>query len=138
MDKKTITVQALIHAPVEKVWKLYTEPRHITKWNNASDDWHTPRAENNVKVGGKFLFRMEAKDKSAGFDFSGMYDEVQKHKVIAYTMGDGRKAKVMFNETSGKTDVKITFDAEATNPIELQRNGWQAILNNFKEYVESN
>src|SRR5947207_8159342 len=94
--KTSITIESTIKAPVEKVWKLWTSPEHITKWNNASDDWHTPRAENDLRVGGKFLSRMEAKDGSFGFDFGGEYDEVKTNKRITYTMGDGRKVEVTF------------------------------------------
>lgn len=135
--KSTITVQAAINAPVEKVWDLYTQPEHITKWNNASEDWHTPRAENDLRVGGKFLSRMEAKDGSVGFDFEGIYDEVKKHERIAYTMGDGRKTSIAFTRNSAITKVEVTFEAETVNTLELQKNGWQAILNNFKKYAES-
>jgi len=134
---KTITIQASINAPVEKVWKFYTEPEHITQWNNASDDWHTPSAKNDLKTGGKFVFRMEAKDGSKGFDFEGKYDEVKNHKLISYSMSDGRKVKITFNQEGPKTKVITTFDPENENPIEIQRDGWQSILNNFKNYVES-
>ena len=127
-NKETITVQATVKAPAKKVWKLYTGTEHVTHWNNASDDWHTPRAENDLKAGGKFLFRMEAKDGSAGFDFSGVYDEVETNKLIAYTMDDGRKAK---------TTIAVTFEAENENSIEMQRSGWQAILDNFKKYADA-
>jgi uncharacterized protein YndB with AHSA1/START domain len=136
--KKPITIEALIKAPVEKVWGFWTAPEHIMRWNNASDDWHTPRAENDLRPGGKFLSRMEAKDGSAGFDFVGTYDEVKKNELIAYTMGDGRKVKVVFANDRSGTKVVETFDPEDTNPVEMQRGGWQAILNNFKKYVESN
>lgn len=132
-----ITVKAVINAPMEKVWKLWTTPKDIMKWNNASDDWHTPRAENDLRSGGKFLYRMEAKDGSFGFDFAGVYDEVKRNELIAYTMGDGRKAKVTFTKNGdAQTEIVETFDAEGTNPVELQRDGWQAILNNFKKYAE--
>ena len=135
--RKAITVQAVINAPVEKVWKLWTDPEHITKWNTASDDWHTPRAENNLRVGGKFLYRMEAKDGSFGFDFVGVYDEIKRNEFIAYTIEDGRKVRVTFTKNNEKTRVVETFEAESTNPIEMQRDGWQAILNYFKKYVEA-
>jgi uncharacterized protein YndB with AHSA1/START domain len=138
---KTIIIEANIIAHVNKVWKLYTLPEHIIKWNNASDDWHTPRAENSLKVGGRFLFRMEAKDGSAGFDFNGTYDEVKTNELIAYTIEGGRKVIITFTKTgTGKksqTNVKIAFEAEKENSIELQRSGWQSILDNFKRYVES-
>lgn len=133
-----ITVEALINAPLEKVWIFWTNPAHIVKWNNASDDWHTPRAENDLRTGGKFLSRMEAKDGSAGFDFVGIYDKVLTHSLIEYTMEDGRKVKIEFADVNGATKVTETFDAETQNSVELQRNGWQSILNNFKKYTENN
>ena len=137
-NKTAITIENTIKAPAAKVWKLWTDPQHITKWNNASDDWHTPRAENDLRPGGKFLSRMEAKDGSFGFDFWGVYDEVKNLELIEYTMGDGRKARVEFSGNENQTRVIETFDPEDTNSIELQRGGWQAILDNFKKYVESN
>lgn len=133
----TITVEAVVHAPVENVWSYWTEPKHITQWNNASDDWHTPFAENDLRVGGKFVSRMEAKDGSVGFDFGGVYDEVSLHESIAYTMGDGRKVKVAFARQDNDTRVVESFDAEETHPIEMQQAGWQAILDNFKKYAEA-
>jgi uncharacterized protein YndB with AHSA1/START domain len=134
--KKTIRVQAVINAPVEKVWQLYTAPEHITQWNYASDDWHTPRAENDLKPGGKFLYRMEAKDGSFGFDFYGTYKEVKTSELIAYAIGDRRKVMVTFTENKKETYIEIQFEAESTHSIEMQRSGWQAILDNFKKYVE--
>src|SRR4051812_10411958 len=131
-----ITVETTVQTSVEKVWALWTEPTHITKWNTASDDWHTPHAENDLRVGGKFLSRMEAKDGSFGFDFGGIYDEVLLHKVIAYTLGDGRKVNITFQGQDNETEVIVTFDAETENPIEFQQQGWQAILDNFKKYAE--
>jgi uncharacterized protein YndB with AHSA1/START domain len=131
-----ITVKTTIDAPTERVWKYWTEPKHITKWNNASDDWHTPFAENDLQAGGKFLSRMEAKDGSFGFDFEGIYDEVKLYEVISYTMADGRKVTITFAAVDDKTEVIEIFDAEDTNSIELQQNGWQAILDNFRKYVE--
>ena len=136
-ERTRITVETTINAPVEKVWECWTEPRHITQWNQASDDWHTPRAENDLRAGGKFLSRMEAKDGSWGFDFSGQYDTVETHKQIAYTMDDGRKVQVLFAAQNDKTTVTETFDAEQTHPVAMQQEGWQAILNNFKNYVEA-
>jgi len=137
-EKKTITVQAVINAHVEQVWKLYTEPEHVTKWNNASNDWYTPRAENDLKVGGKFLYRMEAKDGSSGFDFDGTYKQVKTNELIVYSISDGRKVEVIFTkEDDARTKMAATFEAESTNPVEMQRDGWQAILNNFKKYVET-
>ncbi len=131
-----ITVVAHINAPIEKVWEYYNLPEHITKWNNASEDWHTPRAENDLRVGGKFVFRMEAKDESMGFDFGGIYDEIEEKKLIKYTIDDGRKVVVEFTGNAKETKVVINFEAENENPVERQREGWQAILNNFKKYVE--
>lgn len=136
MANKTITVEATIKAPVEKIWKYWTMPEHIKQWNKASDDWHTPYAENDVRTGGKFLSRMEAKDKSVGFDFGGVYDEVKDHKLIAYTIGDGRKVKIIFSGDKNETKITETFEAENQNPVEMQRSGWQAILDNFKKYTE--
>lgn len=138
MEPAKITIQAVIHAPVEKVWQYWNEPDHITKWNHASDDWHSPYAENDLRAGGRFLFRMEAKDGSFGFDFSGTYDEVVSHERISYTLDDGRKVQITFQSQNGKTEVIETFEAETTHPAELQKQGWQAILNNFKAYVEQN
>lgn len=137
-NKKTaITVENTINAPVEKVWEYWNGPEHITKWASASDDWHTTRAENDLRTGGNFLSRMEAKDGSFGFDFGGIYDDVQPHKYIAYTMGDGRKVQISFSVQGNETKVSETFEAEDTNPIEMQRGGWQAILDNFKKYTET-
>ena len=136
VNKIDITVTAAIKAPLEKVWKLWTEPGHITKWNNASKDWYTPNAENDLKVGGKFLYRMEARDGSFGFDFGGTYDEVNQNKLIAYTLGDGRKVKIMFLSKGRETEIVETFEAEEENSIDMQRDGWQAILNNFRDYAE--
>jgi uncharacterized protein YndB with AHSA1/START domain len=135
-EKTVIAIEAMINAPIEKVWDYFTKPEHITKWNNASDDWHTPRAANDLRAGGNFVFRMEAKDGSFGFDFGGIYDVVNANKYIEYTMGDGRKAQVIFTANGNTTQVDESFEAESTNSIELQKNGWQAILNNFKKYVE--
>ena len=137
-NKTQITVKNTVKAPVEKVWQYWTAPEHITKWNHASDDWHSPSAENDLRTGGKFSARMEAKDGSMGFDFAGVYDEVKPHQRIAYTLGDGRKVKVDFTSNGNDTDVSETFEAEDIHSIEMQRGGWQAILDNFKKYVESN
>ena len=136
-EKITITVEATINAPVEKVWNLWTYPVHIVHWNNASDDWHTPKAENDLRVGGKFLSRMEAKDGSWGFDFEGEYSSVELHRQIMYAMADGRKVEVFFTAKGNETVIIENFDAEETNSIEMQQAGWQAILDNFKKYVEA-
>jgi uncharacterized protein YndB with AHSA1/START domain len=135
-NQTKVTVQAVIQAPIEKVWRCWTEPDHITKWNQASEDWHAPRAENDLRVGGKFLTRMEAKDGSMGFDFFGTYDVVKRHEEISYTLGDGRKVQITFVDQGNETKVVETFDAESTHPIAFQQAGWQAILDNFKKYAE--
>ncbi|SMF28123.1 Uncharacterized conserved protein YndB, AHSA1/START domain [Paenibacillus barengoltzii] len=132
-----VTVQTVIQAPVEKVWGCWTEPQHITKWNQASEDWHSPRSENDLRPGGKFLTRMEAKDGSEGFDFGGVYDDVKTHEFISYTMGDGRRVEITFAAEGQGTKVVETFDAENTHPVEFQQAGWQAIMDNFKKYVEA-
>lgn len=137
-NKINITVQATINAPVEKVWQYWTTPEHITQWYNASDDWHAPRAENDVQVGGKFMTRMEAKDGSFGFDFNGIYDEVITNELISYTIEGGRKVSIVFDGNGNETTVTETFETENENPVEMQRGGWQAILDNFKKHVETN
>lgn len=137
-EKTVITVENTIDAPVAKVWEFWTKPEHIIKWCNASDDWHTPRAENDLKVGGKFASRMEAKDGSMGFDFGGVYDAVRTNEYIEYTMSDDRKVKINFSAQGNKTKVVESFEAENTHSIEMQQGGWQAILDNFKKYTEAN
>jgi uncharacterized protein YndB with AHSA1/START domain len=136
-NKVVITVEATVNAPISKVWECWTSPNHITKWCQASPDWHAPRAENDLREGGAFSTRMEAKDGSFGFDFGGVYSSVVVNEKIEYTIGDGRNVKILFDSTD--TGVKITesFDAESVNPVEMQQAGWQAILNNFKSYSES-
>ncbi len=136
--KTVITIENTVNAPVEKVWAYWSKPEHITKWNNASDDWHTPWAKNDLRVGGSFSSRMEAKDGSFGFEFAGVYDAVRTNEYIEYTMGDGRKVKTTFTGNGNTTKVVSSFEAEDTNSIELQRGGWQAILDNFKKYTENN
>lgn len=133
-----ITIGATVNAPVEKVWQFWGAPEHITKWNSPSPDWHTPYAENDLRTGGKFVSRMEAKDGSFGFDFGGVYDEVIPNKRIVYTMGDGRQAINDFISEGDQTRIVIVFDAEHENPIEFQQAGWQAILDSFKKYTEEN
>ena len=137
-DKTIITVENTINAPVEKVWQYWTKPEHITQWNNASDDWHTPRAENDLRPGGSFISRMEAKDGSFGFDFEGVYDAITTNEYIEYTIGDGRKVKITFTADGNKTKVVERFEAESTNSIEIQQGGWQNILDSFKKYTEAN
>lgn len=136
--KTIITVESTVNAPVEKVWNYWTKPEHITKWNNASDDWHTPWAKNDLRQGGSFVSRMEAKDGSMGFDFGGVYDVVRPNEYIEYTIGDGRKVKVNFTAQGNLTKLVESFEAESTNPTEMQRGGWQSILDNFKKYTEGN
>lgn len=133
-----ITVEATINAPVAKVWNIWNTPSDIIQWNSPDPSWHTPSSENDLRIGGKFKNRMEAKDGSFGFDFAGVYDQVELHKEISYTMGDGRKATTLFTEQDGKTKVETTFDAETENEPEMQKQGWQAILDNFAKYTESN
>lgn len=136
-EKTTITIEAMINAPVAKVWEHWTNPQHIIRWNNASDDWHTAWAENDLQEGGKFSSRMEARDGSMGFDFAGEYTKVDQHRSIEYRMGDDRFVQVDFEAEGDRTIVKEHFEAEQTHPIEMQRDGWQAILNNFKRHVEN-
>lgn len=133
-----VTVESIINAPVEKVWNFWSGPEHIKQWCSASPDWHVPMAENDLQVGGKFITRMEAKDGSFGFDFGGEYDQVKANDLIEYTMSDGRKVDIHFTANGNETKVIETFDAETTNPVEMQRSGWQAILDNFKKYTEEN
>lgn len=135
--KTSITVEATVNAPVEKVWSSWSRPEHITKWCQASDDWHAPHAENDLRTGGKFKTTMAAKDGSFSFDFDGVYTNVQHHRVIEYAIADGRKVKITFEANGNQTKVIETFEAEETNPVEMQRGGWQAILDNFKKYTES-
>lgn len=134
----TITVETIVQAPVGRVWELWTQPEHIKKWNSASEDWHTPTAENDLRAGGRFVSRMEAKDGSFGFDFGGVYDEVRLHEQISYTLDDGRKVNILFSTDGVGTKVVESFEAEGTNPIEMQQAGWQAIMDNFKAYAEAN
>lgn len=136
-DTSPITVETTVQAPIETTWRLWTEPGHITRWNNASDDWHTPRATVDLREGGRFMSRMEARDGSAGFDFGGTYTTVIPHEKLAYTMDDGRTVSVSFEDRQGATYIIETFDPETTNPREVQRQGWQAILDNFRTYAES-
>ncbi len=133
-----ITINAHINAPISKVWKYWNEPEHITHWAFASEDWAAPRAENDLRVGGTFVTRMEAKDGTAGFDFGGTYTAVEENKLIEYTMDDGRQVKSEFKEVANGTEVTTWFEPENQNTIEMQRGGWQAILNNFKKYTENN
>jgi uncharacterized protein YndB with AHSA1/START domain len=135
MQNTSITVETTVAAPVERVWQAYTSPDAIMQWNAASDDWHTTAATVDLRAGGAFSSRMEAKDGSVGFDFAGTYTEVVEHERIAYTLGD-RAAEVVFPTVPAGTTVRVTFDGESTHSIEQQRQGWQAILDSFLRYVE--
>jgi uncharacterized protein YndB with AHSA1/START domain len=136
-ERIKVTVQVTINASIETVWECWNDPVDIVKWYNASPDWHTPRATNDLSMGGKFNYRMEAKDGSMGFDFEGIYDFIDPYRQIDYTLGDERKVRIAFSTHNNTTEVVETFDAEEINSIELQQNGWQSILNNFKCFVES-
>ena len=135
MQSTPITVETTVAAPVDRVWRAYTTPEAITRWNAASDDWHTTAATVDLRPGGAFSSRMEAKDGSAGFDFAGTYTDVVEHERLAYTFGD-RTAEVVFRPVPAGTAVCMTFEGETTHPVEQQRQGWQAILDNFRRYVE--
>lgn len=136
-SETVITIEVAIKAPIIKIWESWTDPKHIIHWNNASYDWHTPRAENDLKVGGKFLSRMEARDGNMGFDFTGEYLKVEFHKHIEYKLEDGRIVNIIFKSNKDETTVTEVFEPEQENSIELQQAGWQAILDNFKRYVEA-
>lgn len=133
-----ITIAATVNADAKKVWNYYTQPEHITQWNFADPSWHCPSASNDMRPGGKYSARMEAIDGSFGFDFEAIYDEIIDGKSFTYTIPDGRQVSVTFNADGNKTAVTVTFDAENQNSPEMQKNGWQAILNNFKSYTEAN
>ena len=136
-EKTMVNIRTTIDAAIDKVWRLYMHPKHIVKWNQASADWHTPAAENDLRVGGRFLFRMESKDGTAGFDFSGIYTLVKKYKEIDYLLDDGRQVQVRFLPKGNETTINIHFEPEMMNTIRDQQEGWQAILNNFRDYVET-
>lgn len=137
MSPEKIIVKATIAANKQKVWDYYTQPEHITKWNFADSSWHCPFASNDLMIGGKYMARMEAKDGSFGFDFEAVYTNIKIGELIIYEFG-GRFAEIEFVESNGLTEVIINFDPETENPLELQQNGWQSILNNFKNYTEAN
>ncbi len=136
MITSKITIDATVSATPEKVWEFWTQPKHITQWNFASDDWCCPSAENDLTVGGKYKARMEAKDGSFGFDFEGTYDQIVDHNKIVYTISDRRQGVTLFEDLGSSTKITTTFEAESENPIEMQRDGWQAILDNFKNYAD--
>ncbi|HEU0080621.1 MAG TPA: SRPBCC domain-containing protein [Candidatus Paceibacterota bacterium] len=135
-NKQTITVETSIQAPVERVWEIWNEPEHIVRWCHASDDWEAPTAENDLRVGGTFRTVMAARDGSARFDFAGTYARVTPHREIDYVMADGRRVSVRFETVGSATKIAETFDPESENPLEMQRAGWQAILDNFARYAE--
>ncbi len=132
-----LTVESLVNVPESKAWALWTDPEHIVNWNTPSDDWHTTKATNDLQVGGRFSSSMAAKDGSFGFDFSGIYTKIRLHQTIAYTLDDGRTAETTFTKKGDQTFISTRFDAENQNSIEMQQGGWQAILNNFKNYAEN-
>jgi uncharacterized protein YndB with AHSA1/START domain len=138
--KEKITIETIVDAPVEKVWKYWNEPTHITKWAFASDDWEAPSAENDLRVGGKFKTVMAAKDGSSKFDLTGTYTKVEENKLIEYTMDgdDAREVSTQFVSDGDSTRIIEVFEAENVNSIEMQKNGWQTILDNFKKYIENN
>jgi uncharacterized protein YndB with AHSA1/START domain len=138
VNKTSITVENTINAPVEKVWEYWTEPKHITAWYNASDDWHAPYADNDLRTNGKFKTTMAAKDGSFSFDFEGVYTSIEENKIIEYTIVDGRKVTINFTPQGNATKVVETFEAEDLHSHEMQRGGWQSILDNFKKYTEAN
>lgn len=132
-----ITITTTLNVPLAKVWEYWNEPKHITQWCFASEDWHAPSATNDLKEGSFFTTRMEAKDESFGFDLKGIYDHITPHQLIRYHLEDGRNVEVLFSENEGTTTIIEKFDPENQNPHEMQQQGWQAILNNFKKYVET-
>ncbi len=134
--KTKITVETTVNAPMEKVWDMFNSPEHITKWCAASEDWHTSKCETDFREGGHHYSRMEAKDGSFGFDFEWDFTKIKEHELVEYTLGDDRKVSVQYAQTDGGVQITQTFEAEDTNPVEMQRVGWQAILDNFKKYAE--
>jgi uncharacterized protein YndB with AHSA1/START domain len=137
IEKTIVSISVTVNAPIKKVWECWTTPEDIIHWCSGSNDWHTPRAENDLRVGGKFLTRMEAKDGSMGFDFQGVYQTIKTNELIEYDIEDGRKVRTEFTSSGNKTEIFEIFETESTNPVEMQRSGWQTILDNFKHYVES-
>lgn len=135
-ERPIITVEAIVDVPIDKAWQSWTDPEHIKRWNAASADWHTTSATNDLRTGGIFTSRMEAKDGSMGFDFAGVYDVVNEKEYIEYTLADGRKVVITFTAMDHQTRVVESFEAEAENTLEMQKAGWQAIMNNYKEYTE--
>lgn len=138
METNAIKIKTTVNAPAEEVWNFWTEPEHIKNWNHASDDWHTPAVQNDVREQGNFSWRMEARDGSAGFNFTGIYTQVKKPESIKYVMDDGREVEITFNQNGDATIVEEIFDPDKDHSMEMQKTGWQAILDNFKKYVEQN
>lgn len=138
MAHPKVKIEVLIATSLAKAWSFWTDPKHITQWNFAIPEWHCPKANNDLRVGGQYSARMEARDGSFGFDLEAVYNEVIDQKKIVYTMSDGRQAATDFEQVGDKIKVTTIFDAENQNPVEMQKNGWQAILNNFKAYAEKN
>ncbi|MEQ1625071.1 MAG: SRPBCC domain-containing protein [Sediminibacterium sp.] len=136
-ENNTITVEAIVDAPLKKVWECWTQPDHICQWNNASPDWHTPSATNDLQVGGEFHYLMAAKDGSFSFDFNGTYENILTESLIVYHIEGGRKVIINFKETGTGIQITETFEAEEVNSLDLQEMGWQSILNNFKQYTEA-
>jgi uncharacterized protein YndB with AHSA1/START domain len=134
--KNEITVQTVVKASIAEVWECWNKPEHITGWAFASDDWEAPAAENDLRVGGKFKTTMAAKDKSSSFDFGGTYTAIREYELIAYDRDDGRQARTEFTEVPEGVRITESFESENQYPVETQRSGWQAILDNFKKYVE--
>jgi uncharacterized protein YndB with AHSA1/START domain len=138
MNATAITIDVSIEAPIDKVWDFFNSPKHVMQWNQATDDWHTPKAANDLIVGGSFSYTMAAKDASFSFIFSGIYEQVELHNLISYTLEDGRHVVIKFEQEDQLTYVTETFEPEGENPITVQKTGWQMILDNFKKYVENN
>ena len=137
MEQRNVTIQTAVERSAEEVWTYWTSPEHIVQWNSASDDWRSPSVLNDLRENGRFSYRMESKDGKEGFDFTGTYDEVLPFERIAYTLDDGRKVLTTFKEKEGKTEIVSVFEAENTFPVEMQKAGWQAILDRFQTYAES-
>jgi uncharacterized protein YndB with AHSA1/START domain len=133
---KTITVSTTVNLPIEKAWNIWNEPEHITRWYQATPEWHAPHAENNLETGGRFTTTMAAKDGSFSFDFSGVYTNVTEHKELAYTLDDGRQVSILFEAKEGQTTITETFEPEMQNSLDMQQRGWQAILDSYKQYAE--
>lgn len=136
MERSKIKIETVVRKPIEKVWEIWTLPKHIMEWNSASDDWYTPSSENDLRVGGAFSSVMSARDGSFQFEFGGIYDEVVPNTKIAYTLGDGRKVEVTFEATDDGVKVTEVFEAEGENSVEMQKSGWQSILDHFRRYAE--